>query len=241
MSRSPVTIAAVLLSALVLSACGGGDHAQSDAASRIVCVDSTFSTDAVRARYLPGIEEVAREAANAHAPFYAAACGANATGTVDWPVHKVFASRAIYSGELAAQYADSQVKKIIPRLKRLVETSSPQPGTPLGQMLAVAARQCAAVGGGCSVFVFTDGGWADRLLRVRDGVTAAEQRRYVAAYAPRLRGLAGASVYFVGVGFGTSLGEARLHDAQRVATALVQKAGGQVKSWNVRLPTTPTS
>ena len=110
---------------------------------------------------------------------------------MDWPVHKIFAARAIYSGELAAQYADSQVKGIVPRLERLVKTSSPQPGTPLGEMLAVAARQCAAVGGRCLLYVFTDGGWADRLLRVRDGVTATEQRRYVAAYAPRLRGLAG--------------------------------------------------
>lgn len=231
-SRARYAAAVTVLVSALLAGCGGSGSG----APRIACVDSTDSTAGIRAGYLPGLEAVALAAAEDEAPFYAAACGANATGTVNWPVHKEFEIDGALSGDLAIESAKHSIKQLTPRLRRITRIASKRSGTPLGEMLAVAARQCAAVGGGCEVFLFTDGEWADRLLRVRYGVTRAEQQRYIATYAPRVRGLAGATVRFVGVGYGTSLGEVRLAAAEHVATVLVRAGGGKVGAWSTHLP-----
>lgn len=101
-------------------------------------------------------------------------------------------------------------------------------------MLAVVARQCAQAGGGCSIYMFTDGEWADKLIKVSDGVTEAEERNYRKAYAGRLSGLADSRVHFVGVGHGTPIGEGHLAEAESVAAELIRDAGGEM-TWSTRL------
>jgi hypothetical protein len=237
--RYALAIAIAGLVTLALTACGSGGHAGNPSAW-IACVDDTISTDGLRTSYLPGLEDIAEDAATEEGQFFASDCGANATGTARWPIHKRFEVEEGFDGELAAEAIESQARHLTPRLEQLTTASSTHSGTPLGQMLAVAARQCAAAGGHCHLVMFTDGGWADHLLRVKDGVTTAERRRYLTTYAPRLHGLVGASVVFAGVGAGTHLGEPRLGKAKRIATELVERAGGHVVSWNVRLPSTLT-
>lgn len=205
----------------------------------IVCVDSTVSTDGVRASYRPDLKTVIRRAALHQARFYAASCGANATGSVDWPIHRTFTSS--FGGDLAREQADHQVNVTVKGSKHsegldeLLATSSKQPGTPLGEMLAVVARQCEQVGGNCSIYLFTDGEWAGKHLKVSDGVSETERRDYLKTYVPQLTDLSGSQVNFVGVGYGTSMGEVRLGEAREIAAELVQGAGGEMGIWTTRL------
>lgn len=215
----------------------GFDNPSREPAAVVACVDSTKSTDDVRGTYLPDLESVARSAAEVQAHFYAADCGPNAAGTVRWPVDKQFESTLDYHGVLAKRYANKQVgsSRFAASLQGLTEEGSGGQGTPIGEMLGVAARQCNQAGGDCDIYIFTDGEWADGLIKVSDGVSRAEEERYVEAYAPRLGDLAGSQVNFVGVGFGTEMGEIRLGEAEDVAAALVQAAGGRMGIWATRL------
>lgn len=244
MTRPPV-IAVVsglaIVAAVLFFAWLAEDSRPSDPAPVVVCIDSTVSTDEVRGSYLPDLEVLARQVAARQGRFYAAACGANATGSVNWPVHRHFVTKGKYNEARTDEQVANQVKGVVEGsektegLEDLITTSSTLDGTPLGEMLAVAARQCAHIGLDCTIYLFTDGEWADNLLRVRDGVSAAEEARYLDEYVPRLEGLAGTEVNFVGVGYGTSLGEVHLGEARDVAAALVEGAGGEVGDWTVRL------
>jgi hypothetical protein len=226
--------AVAVIAILGVAGCGGGGDS-SAAPATLVCVDSTHSTSKVRASYLPDLKSLASRAASEAGPFYVASCGSNATGTVRWPIHQQFARDSFLSGELAAEQAESEAKRATPQLERLVEVTSSKPGTPLGEMLSVAAGQCEAANRKCKVYIFTDGEWADGLLRVRGGVDTKERERYLHEYVPRLGGLAGASVWFVGVGYGTQMGALRLGEAEEVARLLVEEAGGRFEGWSVRL------
>jgi hypothetical protein len=244
MARRPaiaVLVGVGLVVAVAFLAGFAEDDPPGDTAPVVVCIDSTVSTDEVRGSYLPDLEALARQVAARQGRFYAAACGANATGSVNWPVHEHFVTRGDYSDGPLREQVTNQVKGIVEGsgdsegLEDLIATSSTLEGTPLGEMLAVTARQCAHVGPECLVYIFTDGEWADRLLRVRDGVSHSEEAAYVDAYASRLEGLAEAKVNFIGVGYGTNLGEVRLSQARDVAAALVETADGEMGDWTVRL------
>lgn len=249
MTRSPLArppvIAVVsglaIIAAVLFLAWLAEDSRPNDPAPVVVCIDSTVSTDEVRGSYLPDLEVLARRVAGRQGRFYAAACGANATGSVNWPVHKHFVTKGNYSGARIDEQIDNQVNGVVEGseksegLEDLIATSSTLDGTPLGEMLGVAARQCAHIGLDCTIYLFTDGEWADKLLRVRDGVSADEEEAYVDAYVPRLEGLAGTEVNFIGVGYGTNVGEVHLGEARDVAAALVEGAGGEMGDWTVRL------
>lgn len=244
MARSPliaVAVAVAVVVAVAVLAGLGEESPPSDPAPAIVCIDSTVSTDEVRGSYLPDLEVLARRVAGRQGRFYAAACGANATGSVNWPVRKHFVTKGDYNEDRVREQIANQVKNMIEGsekregLEDLIGVSSTLQGTPLGEMLAVAARQCAHVGPDCTIYLFTDGEWADNLLRVRDGVSDSEEEAYLDAYVSRLEGLAGTEVNFVGVGYGTSLGEVHLGEARDVAAALVEGAGGEMGDWTVRL------
>lgn len=202
----------------------------------LVCIDSTESTDDVRDKYQVDLEKVVRQAAFHQDHLLAAACGANATGEVDWPVGRFF--RATYSEDFANQELEKQADIVIDGNEEkegivdLLEIDSKET-TPMGEMLAVTARQCD--GGGCQIYFFTDGEWADDLLRVKDGVSDEERERYVDAYADRLEGLEGSTVHFIGVGLGTVIGEVALDEAKSVAKELVEEAGGEMGYWKTRL------
>jgi len=235
-----VAAGVVAVLALVVVLLGFGEHSETSSAEPVViCIDSTVSTNGVRASYLPDLAAVARRAAVHQARFYAAACGANATGTVDWPVRKKFSGS--YTGDLAREQADHQAEEVIKGdekhegLEDLTRTSSKMKGTPLGEMLAVLARQCGQAGGECTIYLFTDGEWADKLVKVSDGVTEVEKGRYIETYARRLGTLAGSQVNFIGVGHGTKMGEVHLAEAKALAAALIQAAGGEMGSWSTRL------
>ena len=203
----------------------------------LVCIDSTKSTDGVRGKYQIDLEKVVRQAAFHQDHLLAAACGANATGEVDWHVGRWF--RASYSSDrFAKEELEDQADTVIDGNEEkegivdLLEIDSKET-TPMGEMLAVTARQCD--GEGCQIYFFTDGEWADDLLRVKDGVSDEERERYVDTYVPRLSDLAGSTVHFIGVGLGTEMGEVRLDEAKSVAKELVEDAGGQMGYWKTRL------
>lgn len=205
----------------------------------VVCIDSTVSTDEIRDSYLPDLKEVVVEAAVSRSRFDAAACGANATGQVNWPVHVAFTGNYV-DPEKVREQAEHQAVGVIegtdddPGIEDLVQVSSERNGTPLGEMLAVLGRQCRRAGGECSVYLFTDGEWADGMLKVRDGVSAPERQEYLATYSDRIDGLAGAEVNFIGVGYGTSIGELRLKEAELIAAELVRAAGAEMGAWSTR-------
>lgn len=199
----------------------------------LVCIDSTASTDGVRRSYRPDVMRVAREAADDRALFYLAACGANATGKVNWPVRGRLGGEL--SGGLGAEQVEKELAQVSERFGRLAGATSTQGGTPFGEMLAVAARQCEQLGAPCDIYLFTDGEWADGLLRVKDGVSRRERATYLRTYLPQIADLAGTEVNFVGVGFGTAIGEVRLGEARDIAAALVQAATGEMGTWTVSL------
>lgn len=230
-----VLLALVLMLLLIGNGGEGGTHSE----PVLICIDSTTSTDKVRPKYEQDINDVVRRAALHQAHFYAAACGANATGEVDWPVSKRF--EGTYSGKsLNEEQLEHKAEQVMlgtsrsEGIKDLLEEES-HDGTPIGEMLAVTARQCKQAGGGCAIYLFTDGEWADGLLRVRDGISKEERERYLKVYAHRLSGLSGSTVNFVGVGLGTHMGEVRLDEAHSIVTELVEEAGGTMGFWTTRL------
>jgi hypothetical protein len=235
-----VLVAVVAGVALVAALLGFAEDEKVEGRPAIVCIDSTVSTNGVRSSYLPDLSRVAQGAAEHQANFYAAPCGANATGSVDWPVRRKFKSN--YSNaEQAAEQAKHQAKEVIDGakgregLRDLLKVRSKLEGTPLGEMLAVLARQCAQVGGECSIYLFTDGEWADKGLKVGDGIDSTERSQYLDAYISKLTGLAGSTVNFVGVGYGTTIGEVHLAEARQLAGLLVKEAGGTMGAWTTRL------
>lgn len=219
-----------LAAAVALGGCGSGDPT-----AYVTCVDSTHSTVGVRHAYKPELMTIAEEAAEDQGDLYVDACGSNATGTVRWRLTKELRTEQDLSGVLLENWAASQAKKLKGEFSDLLATTSPDPGTPLGKILGVIARKCAADPGPCKAYILTDASWWDNGLKVYDGVPAQEERDYLKTFGPLVRGLDGASVYFVGVGLGTDLGEQRLHEARKVAEALVKAGGGTVAYWDVSL------
>jgi len=200
----------------------------------IVCVDSGSSTAKVRRSYLSDLKTVVWQAATGQANLYAADCGYNATGTVNWPVQKKFSVQ--FGGRWGRQEALRQAERVFARgIGGLVRARSGSRAAPLGEVLSVMARQCEQAGGGCKLFVFTTGEWSDGLLRARDGIGRGERREYLKAYRSQLEGLADSQINFVGVGFGTSMGSVRLDEAHDLAQQLVEDAGGKMGSWTTRL------
>jgi hypothetical protein len=237
-----VALAAIVVAAIVFLPGGSTVADPPQAQPVLVCIDSTVSTDDVRAKYQVDAESIVRQAARNQNHLYAAACGANATGNVDWPVEERF--RTTYSSEiLSKQELNHQVREVIngpeedaqeQGIVDLLAVVSKET-TPIAEMLAVTARQCEQAGGECQIYMFTDGEWADGLMRIKDGVSRHERRRYLQVYVPRLRGFAGSTVNFVGVGLGTEVGEVRLDEARSVASELVEQAGGRMGHWTTRL------
>lgn len=199
----------------------------------VACIDSTVSTNGVRTSYRQDVEAVARRAVADHANVYADACGANATGMVRWPVHARFSSKL--EGALGREQIERRLEAISGELKSLLRVSPSEDGTPFGEMLAVAADQCEQAGGDCVIYFFTDGEWADGLIKVSDGVTETEKKRYVETYEAQIGDLTGSQVNFIGVGHGTKMGAIHLGEAEAVAAALVRAAGGEMGSWSIRL------
>ncbi|HEX5711863.1 MAG TPA: hypothetical protein VFX85_00960 [Solirubrobacterales bacterium] len=217
---------------VVLSGEGKGGE---PAPTVIVCVDSTISTDPVRESYLPDLKAIARRAARARAPFYADACGENATGTVNWKVRKQFDDAGL-GGELDDEAAEGKLPRIEEQLGDLVEQRTVRGGTPLGDMLAVTARQCAHRGGACEIYLFTDGEWADATVHVaREPISDEQESKYIDLYGDQLGGLDKAEVNFVGVGHGTDLDEPRLNEARELAEALIAEAEGEMGAWTTAL------
>lgn len=236
-----VLLAVVVGMALVAALLGFAEGTKSEGRPVIVCIDSTVSTNGVRSSYLPDLRRVVQGAAEHETHFYAAPCGANATGSVDWPVRTKFKSS--YSNPAqAAEQAKHQADEVIDGgekgqegLRDLLQVRSKLEGTPLGEMLAVLARQCSQAGGDCSVYLFTDGEWADKDLKVSDGIDETERNEYLGAYLSKLTGLAGSTVNFVGVGYGTTIGEVHLAEARELAALLVKEGGGKMGAWTTRL------
>ncbi len=106
---------------------------------------------------------------------------------------------------------------------------------PLGEVLAVMARQCEQASGECTVYLFTNCEWADAALSLQDGISRSERSSYLKVYLPQLEGLNGSLVNFVGVGYGSSMGAVRLGEAHEIARELVEGAGGKMGVWTTRL------
>jgi hypothetical protein len=234
-----VVLALIVAGALVVLP-GGESPAKRPTNSRpvLVCIDSTESTDDVRDEYLADLEKVVRQAAFHQDDFRAAACGANATGEVNWSVSRYF--RALSSKEQTArQELEYQAGVVIEGneekrgIVELLDVESRET-TPIGEMLAVTARQCD--GEGCQIYFFTDGEWADDLLHIKDGVSDGERRLYLSTYdSEKLNELDGSTVNFYGVGLKTEIGELRLNEAKSIAEELVEEGGGKMGDWRARL------
>lgn len=227
-----VVVGGLVLMGVFLVLRGVAGEAKGD--PMLVCIDATESTDAQRDEYLPEIETVARQGARERASFFADVCGDNAIGTVNWPVHKQFEVDDSLQGANASNYAKHQVSTLSPGLEELVESGSSE-GTPLGEMLLVAAQKCRQEGGHCAIYMFTDGEWADERLRVKDGVTETELEDYIDFYESRLGDLPETVVHFVGVGYDTDLPPGWYEDAREAAEALVHATGARVGTWGVSL------
>jgi hypothetical protein len=213
----------------------GEETVKASGAPVIVCIDSTRSTKGVRYSYLDDIETVVGEAAERRADFYAAACGENAAGNVDWPVKQEFDIDS-YSEALEEEALQTLRAEVMEEVKEETKKTSPEGGTPMAEMLEVAARQCEQAGGGCPIYVFTDGEWADSILHIpREPVSDAQEDEYVSTYADELGDLSGTVVNFVGVGFGTDIRLVRLNEARDVADRLIKAAGGKRGTWTVSL------
>jgi hypothetical protein len=200
----------------------------------IVCVDSTVSTDGVRDSYRADLEDVTGAAVRRIAHLYAAACGANATGEVNWTVDRQFPKNP-YGESYLHLHVNEEMEGLQRPLDEILATDSKRDGTPLGEMLAVEARQCQQAGGDCAIYLFTDGEWADGILHLpREGISKEQTAAYLDAHESQLGDLRGSVVNFIGVGHGTKIGEARLNEAREIAEALVTAAHAEMGDWAVR-------
>lgn len=213
----------------------GEEEVKASGPAVIVCIDSTHSTEDVREDYLRDIETVVEEAADRRADFYAAACGENATGNVNWPVRQEFDIDS-YSEALEKEALQNLQADAIKGVEKEIEKTSPEGGTPMAEMLAVAAGKCEQAGGGCPIYLFTDGEWADSILHLpREPVSDAQEDEYIRTYAGEVGDLSGSVVHFIGVGFGTKVGLVRINEGQKVAERLIRAANGTVGDWDVSL------
>jgi hypothetical protein len=222
-----LTLFVGLALAIALSACG------SDSYAVIACVDSTKSTEDIRSEYIQDLEASAWDAASHYAPMYGATCGDHPGDSVKWAVELRFKDKD-YDGELEESYLERLIREDRPELIGLTETGSSR-GTPLGEILAVEASQCENVGGHCSIYLLTDGEWADGALIANGGIAADEQRRFVEKYSSQVEGLSGSKVYFGGVGLGTGMTTDEIAEAGKAAEALVRAGGGEVAAWGSSL------
>lgn len=234
--RAAALTAALALFVCALAGCGGGSDA--GRMTYVICVDSTYSTDDVRPEYMQTLLAIAERGVDEGVHIYADACGSNATGTVKWPVDKDLELHQDYDGIMKSEVIASKAKKMEPEFEEnVIDRTSPEPGTPLGEMLAVIARQCKVDPGPCEAYVLTDAAWDDPWLSIRDGIDKQEKKSYLARYVPLLAGLKDVPVYFGGVGHGTKLGEQRLAEAEDIAKTLIKDAGGTLVVWDVNLGT----
>lgn len=213
----------------------GEEEVKASGPAVVVCIDSTHSTKGVRDSYLRDIETVVEEAADRRAKFYAAACGENATGSVNWPVRQEFAIDS-YSKALEKEALQNLQAEAMNGVRKEIKKTSPEGGTPMAEMLAVAAGKCEQAGGGCPIYMFTDGEWADSILHIpREPVSDAQEDEYVRTYAGEIGDLSGAVVHFIGVGYGTKVGLVRINEGREVAERLIRAANGKMGDWDVSL------
>ena len=229
---------------LVTGAGGSKDDPPAGNDAYVELVDITLSTDDDRDTYLVDMQAVADHAALGRDVIYADAFDGNPRAHVRWRVHRSFRRLpAFYHGnpDLIDSYLQGQGRALAPRLQALVASRAVRAGTPLGATLLLAADLCAqqrTVGLGCRVFIFTDGEFIGEGIDSRRPIPASAQRAWLDAWAPRLGGLAGARVSFVGVGYGTG-DDSGLDDARSIAATVIAKAGGTMPSgdagWAVRV------
>jgi hypothetical protein len=112
-------------------------------------------------------------------------------------------------------------------------------GTPLLSVLAQCAEQLrqAKIDPDVErrVVLYSDGGIIGDGLDVRHGITDAQIDAAVAAFVPRLRGLAGARVWVIGAGSGTTIHGPVLDQVHELLRKVVEGAGGKLEGF------TPTS
>jgi hypothetical protein len=239
-------VVALLTGAWIVTNVGGGSLPPVGPDALVELVDITLSTDNDRDDYLEDMTKVVDYAALNREPVYADAFDGNPRARVTWRVQHDFATIPPYyrsNPDLVTSYLEGQAHALTPRLRALTAMEAVRRGTPLGATLKLAADLCAqqhAAELGCRVFIFTDGEFIGEGIDSRREIDPADQRTFVDAWAPRLGGLAGATVTFVGVGHGIGQ-DPGLDDARAVAQALVRDAGGTMApgdaGWAVRLGT----
>lgn len=235
-----VAVVGLAVAAVVaIVALPGGEPEEPSSTPVLICIDSTESTDDVREEYEEGLEKLVRQIVRQQGRILIDTCGDNATGEVDWPIKRRFRLsgpndyfREGEATQLVKQVIEGTEKQ--PGIASLLEVTSKET-TPIGEMLAAMARQCPHEGGECDFYMFTDGEWADEILRVKDGVDERERRRYLDTYSDELEGFAGNTVNFIGVGLGTEIPKTSwLGETKEITEELIEAAGGEVGDWAPR-------
>jgi hypothetical protein len=222
------------------SGCGSADGGAGPSRDAYVAlVDVSYSTAKARAEYEPDLLKVAGQAADAQAPLYADAFDGDPSARIRWRVRGRFDAPPpdVYKGnkELTKRYRAKQAQTLQPQLKGLLRERAQTSGSPLGPALEAAAGACEQQQPrACKVYVFTDGVFIGKDFNARTG-DAAARHRLVAHWADRIRGLDGAEVTFVGVGFGTRATESTRKNSQMAAEDLLSAAGATLAGWNVTL------
>jgi hypothetical protein len=238
-------IVAVGAGALSLGLSGCGDEGAAGNSAGEVFVswgDITDSTTRSRGDFLEDMVAFAERAAQEEALFYADVFGGVPTKTTKWPVQVDFSEPIRGAGGndvLERDAREDRAEALRPMFERLLATDAGAPGSPLLEVLAITAEFAQQHRGlVLHVALFTDGGLIMDGADVRDGLSAATRKRLVARWAPRLRGLAGAHVYVIGVGRGTNLSRTQLDSVRTLIEDLVRGAGGRLVVWGPRLSQT---
>lgn len=235
-------LAALLVGAWIVTS--GGSEPPIGPDANVELVDITLSTENDRNAYLADMQKVVEHTALGRESIYADAFDGNPRSHVDWRVQRDFATIPSYykdNPDQIEQYLRNQAAQLTPDLRALVAMRARRRGTPLGATLELAGDLCAqqaAARRGCRVFVFTDGEFIGEGIDSRTRIPASAQRAWLHDWTPKLSGLAGATVTFVGVGYGTGP-DPGLDDAHALAAAVIRDVGGNMApgdaGWAVRL------
>ncbi len=220
----------------LIAAIEGEDHAD----LRVSLADVTTSTADVRAGYLPDLEAFGAAAIRAKAPYYADAWAGEPLSSVAWRIRENYAFRDLEGESHRLQEARAEANDALPdRLRPLLDVPATVSGSPLLTALASAAslrrtdphrRQR-----GFHLLIATDGIIIGDGVDSRHPVPAGAPEAMAAKWGTKLSALAGAQLYFTGVGLGSHLPGDRLDACEDVVRAVAGACGATVELWGARL------
>ncbi len=237
---SVVLVAAV---ALVLSACGGGSSSTSNPVA-LAILDETSSFRSFAPDCVHDFVTVAKAVAERRGHLYAGPLLSGDPFSQRFSVEANFDAKvpsAIQgNGELESAYRRRQAENLAAPLSRMARSRATVGGSPVLATLARASsfRQQRARDRPFWLVVCSDLANVGDGLDVRRVINGAAVDRAIRTWAPRLRGLRGADLYFIGAGRvrpGSKTQPESIRQVERILNGIAERDGAHVRLIDTQL------